>query len=875
MERMNLKLKLYSSFKFWKFLDKWKQKEFIFKRRYYSFQDKIFALRVNFNISRTYWKLSIFQILKSVLFVIFFLVIEGFLIQFGKQNWNNLPNFIQRIYLILPVISETKDYSNLIIPFLSIIASVNGLILALFFPIITSIITAAFVKVPGDVRFLLLKEPNTQNFIKNITFILSLSILSIFSIIIDHKPEILILSLITLLSLRGFYYLIKIGFGIFQYFDPSSLTKIIIQDIYKNFQYATVKGRYYKDKNFQHNYYLYTYKSIEQLKILIGIITQENFLQSSSFRETINSILVFLEIYQENKYNIPLDSLWFQKTVKHQSPFTTNYFKKQLSLEFDTIIQPEQVSDFDWIEKSLINLIFDGLNDLSGDRKFETIYLILNNLGNISEKIGLLYNINLLGVIILKCNQLIINLFPEKYNDEFSNNIDLSGQYMNLGILECYFKIYQRFELGMFKKCILLENTNFRSLIDNLHPKFNKLEGLNINSIVPSLKTSLLKIKELIDNEKSIEGKIVTPSWFIIQYAASDYILDFKNVMDKLSKSFELYSQTISFFETNNNKSYASFCQLLGIENLTFQNKHFERTFEIIRNFDVLKKNVDTTWIPLNFDIWTDNFTKIRISYLVDLSGNLLYLTYLKKSDELPDIFGQAYSIISKELNEAMFYKNSSLFSTLFNTFLPSAIIAAENLLKEAKVKDQSIDWQIKVSNQTIFDLLDICGIALIYSELYNDDSYKMTIFSTWDRYFELMNSQDPIYERRSIESFVLRYSMAQNHLYGMDLNFEQKELRKQLLRRKFKELHLISEFDIFNHKLEIKKNDYIIDNPLLELICPRDEYFSFYYDFSEIFLELFLLCRLSSKDINVGYRKSFLNGIILYCERKERNEKS
>lgn len=847
--------------------------EFKLKKFIYSIQDRLIKLKSNQSISKYFWFLTLPQILKSVVFISVLFFIEILCRNYSNENWNYLPDLIQNIFKHIPDITNSDKYLEKTLPFISILASINGLILALFFPIVTTILSSAFTKVPSDVRFILLKEPSTQNFINNITFTLSLTLLIMFFMIFNYMPGALIIGTVTLFSLRGFYYLIKIGFGIFKYFDPSNLTKNIIQEMIKNLKYATNKGRFYDDKNFQHHYYSNTLKNIEQLRFLVGMITQEKFLQAGSFELTVRSIIGFLNYYQTTKLNIPIKSLWFQKTAKHKSHFKANDTSRRFASEFDSFLQPEHVLDYNWVEKAMLSIIFDGINELEKNDSIETIVQIFILFNDFSEQNGLFFNKTIENLLIKKSSSLIIKLTSEKFSNQESLLIEFESKVAYFSIVELYFKLFQSFEFGVFKKTEKLNKNKLIKFINDLYPTFNKTNTIKVDDLVPSIKKSLLNVHELIKTERYIENKTLTPQWYIIQYVTNNYIHEYEKMLLFFEELYDIYNQVLNHFKQNNNILFEVFSQLLALANLSMQSKHLGHSFAIIKEAETLKINKEITRLPIEFKKFTSQFLGIRKNYIKDISKNLFSLSLISKSDKIPDIFGQSYSIISKEISMALNTCDFEYFSTLYSSLLPTSLIFTENLFNEAQELSYTDVWQIKYSNQTIFNLLEISGLAYIYSELYEDKRFVNHVYSEWDKYFNKMENINSGYEKNTILNIVIRYAFSQRRNYGLDQNFEMSVNRKRGLLNKLEEMNLISDYPK-QYESSKKKNNKLFQNPILEIVIPQQLQSSFFHDFKEIFIELFLLCRVNAKEIEPTYQRNFLNALDFYINRNYKNEK-
>jgi len=101
---------------------------------------------------------------------------------------------------------------------------------------------------------------------------------------------------------------------------------------------------------------------------------------------------------------------------------------------------------------------------------------------------------------------------------------------------------------------------------------------------------------------------------------------------------------------------------------------------------------------------------------------------------ELPDYGGIFRAYVSDTLVSKMQTQNMAEFESLFASFLATSLGIAERHITE---KDNHfLKPHMKIALDTATDLLDLSGLALLFSELHGTDFFKI-VKGAWDGYFE------------------------------------------------------------------------------------------------------------------------------------------
>ena len=162
---------------------------------------------------------------------------------------------------------------------LSIIASISGIFLGLYFTAISVVASSIFARVPSDLRELLLKEKVGYQYIKILVILTSTSILLLGYIVFGGFPGVFISLFIILLGCFGIFCFVELGIRVFSFFDPTRLSDTIFYDLNSNIRLSTINGFRWADPNFQSHYQKIAARDISTLSTLIKLCASEPQLQ--------------------------------------------------------------------------------------------------------------------------------------------------------------------------------------------------------------------------------------------------------------------------------------------------------------------------------------------------------------------------------------------------------------------------------------------------------------------------------------------------------------------------------------------------------------------------------------------------------------------
>ncbi len=840
---MRLPYKIYSYKKIWL----WRSK--LLKLKFY-LQKILFIIKIFFideknklKSTTNYVKLTIWNIIKAIGLVTFLFIIEHYISKYWIIYFEVLPNWLVEFQKIIPkpTYPENKD---VIIELVSVIASVTGVILALFYPILATIASTAYAKVHASIRNLLLQEKITQGFLRNLTYLTACSILVLLFMSFHILPGNLILSFLVFYSFITLFGILKIGMGVYSFFEPSNLVRVVIPKIIKSIEDVTNEGQNYNNEEFQNSNYRIAYEQMENLSLITNLCVKDGELNESSYKSVIKPTLLVFNFYFNKKRKIPLDSLWFPRIYNHKSYFEVDSTYRELSKNTNTFIRADTKQNHFWVEEYITNNISNAIGIIVKNGYIntfgQTILMFHPTLSSLSKSVDLKT-----GKIIL--NQLLqnIKLLNNRKDKEHHSIHTYDDWKYEIGTVEAYSYAVLKFQIEIFDRIIEFNSAKLNNEYDKI--KWEKKDTIFNTDYIPELYFHLDRYHKQILNEIYVEGGIITPDWYLKQAITAEYLGVISKKLHDTIELFNLYIITAAnhYFEEGN-PLLSSFIALVGLEGINKINNRIIRlkgVFNDIDKLEICKKEM--VWSKPDFEHIEKLITNYEIECNSIISINIEKLSIIRWTNQYPDIFGQSYSILSSVLDNCFLTDDYKRFEQHFPSFLKSAINASMNL-KETFRHYSNPDY---ISYQTIIDVMQVSGYAYIYSVIYNEPKYWSIINDAWNKNF----TQFEDFKEDFIKMLTNHYLFYRNNLHGVGINYNEKSQREKTY------------FNVIKN-LNLSIND--VDDIFVKYFFPDTDRYMMFEDTAELFLETYIFTFIEAKEATgLLKRRSIFNKIIRQFE--------
>lgn len=812
---MSFSFKKYHSEKYWKNRDRIYKWKFGLRKRLYSFS----KFRKDQTYKRkSFWAhltLTLWNIVKAIVFVFILFTIEYAANIFWISYLDNIPSWLVSVQNAVPKPTYPND-RDAIIELLSIIASVTGVILALFYPVIATIASTAYAKVHTNVRSLLLSEKETQGYLRRLTYLTAFSLVVLLMVSFGYKPGNLILTFLLLYCLIVLFGILKIGLGVYNLLEPTSLLGLVIEKLKTSIEEVTSQSPYYDDRSFQNFHRQIANDQIENMELITNLSINNGF-QESSFLKCNRNSFSTLNFYLGSKATIPRNSEWFPMFITHKSYFESDMTARGLSKNTSTYVQPKQEKNNLWFEERIIESASKAINQVISIGRHDLLGKSIIEAQNTIELLGRQFNIVVAEKLLKELKVCLIDL--SKKLDLESKSTDYSDWRSELESIEAYTYTVFAFQFGLLVQIGRLNSTNFASQYNTIDWQDNS--SIYKTSFIPELHSSLDRFIENHKNEIAVEGKRITPDWYYKQSLCAQYLMI---VSKKLHDSIELTDKYLvevaNLLDKSEMPLLASLTCHVGLEVIGKIRFRLEESKRVLDGLDIFEKSKgEFTWSKPDYEAIEKSLVKYERRFVGLTVKNIIKISELDWTNNFPDVFAQSYSITSTYLNLFFQENDEQLFAKTFPQFLKAAFKAFENNNRNFK----HYNMPQNISYQTLLDLLEISGYAYIYSEIHGGN-YWETTRKAWNEEFVPLES--------NINTLAGYYQYYKSSLYGTGINYTDHSEREKALR------------DVVR-----KQNIRTSSNPLVNIFIPDSDFGSIHYSTAELFLELYLFTFMDAKN--------------------------
>ncbi|WP_367388649.1 hypothetical protein [Lewinella sp. LCG006] len=483
---MRLPLRMYSNKKYWILRNKFQWIKFRVKRQKFRakkvFSDEKYKVKSTlYHIRSTLW-----NIVKAIGAVVFLFAVEYYTTSYWQANFDSFPDWLIGIQEVLPKPTYPDD-RDAIVELISVIASITGVILALFYPILATIASTAYAKVHASIRNLLLYEKETQAYLRRLTYLTASSIAVLLLLSFHFLPGNLVLSILTFYAFTILFGILKIGLGVYSFFEPSTLSKIVLDKLVDTIDSVTTNGENWDEINFQNFNYKQAFEQTENLSLITSLCLKDSALKETSFKAIFETSILVLQYYVRLKSRIPIDSLWYPNIYHHQSFFESDMSSRKISKSTNTFIKPKVKQNQFWFEERIVTNLSRGLESVveSGHINVlgESILLAYPLFDSLAAKTDLRTGENLLNRLF---SSLILISEKKEKNVDVSNYEDWKDE---LGCIQTYCYSCLKFQVGILEVARKFDSNKVNEEYGKI--KWGKENTIYLTDFIPDLYESI------------------------------------------------------------------------------------------------------------------------------------------------------------------------------------------------------------------------------------------------------------------------------------------------------------------------------------------------------------------------------------------------
>jgi hypothetical protein len=772
------------------------------------------------------FRLSFSSLLTAIILVLLVTTIEKNLLSYLSVSNINIEWVRYFTQSILAVQANIIKNGHIFETLLSVIASISGVFIGLYFTAISVVVSSVYAKVTSDIRGLLLDEKGGNVYIRSLSVVTAISLILLGYMITGGHPGILSALFMVVIGCYGVLCFVMLGIRAFFFFDPTKLCDVVFYEFHKYLKLATVSGFGWEDPSFQAHYQKMAAKSISTLRNIIKLCCDEQYLKKQPLSIVLQKAIFSLCEYEKLRYFIPSDSRWYSLMPRHKKWFLSDSSALEIALQTQTSIQPDMIPNTYWVEDEIMGMIFDALKMFVQQNNVELAYEVLGALnvylgkvGNdLGAKRGRKY-LNDLGALIDSCPAIScsagVQTKQKAYELALIDSYGLAGLSLALGVYEMAREFNVQSIVAKIESIDLLEDKSI----------------YNVN-ILPPILSRVEFVRKGLKFEKNVEGKLISPKWYINQLILVRYAELVKESLEELIVTVEecFVSRADALFSSKQYIMTTNHAQR-GLEMCHKMKAHVPQIQQMMADLKSKTVNKDITFPVIDWDLVNTRIDGARNKLVENIAKCIPGLSLIEYEDNIPDYFGQAYNIVCQECYAALLNNNPVLFNRLFPPLFYGSLSAHDKLRSETKDMQQEV--MLAISFDPLKDIMEISGYALICSELYEAPDVWAKCKGIWDKY---LGSSTKTAELLGVLITIFQYRR------GAFSSSPRDYLRMNWqiwFNNKLRELKLLS--DSFSVEYYLDRSEKVKHkSPLIRAICRNG--FDFHVSAAEVFIMMYLL---------------------------------
>jgi hypothetical protein len=708
------------SFSYWKRKQAWARLRLFFTKNIFgakeAFGDRLQASRVYFEVG----KRITFSATEAFVLVLIF---------------HYLSRFVGRAHFF----ATLKVNEAVAVQLVTTFAQVAATLLGLYFAAISTVISSAYARVPGDIRILIAEEQVSRVYFKILTLFAAVPVLLSGFNAYGFPIDILNFVFVCVLGLFAVFSFITLGIRSFQFFDPTAILPFLQQRFVRIVIAATPAGFNWQDPAFQNYQQRQAEKLLGSCENLISLATSDERLSGRTLADIGNALFHIGCYYSGQKSKISPSSHWFRRRYRHKEWLLTDYNEVSIALQTGTVLRPESVPDNDWIEDSITKQLTRIIEELQKRNESSACMGIAETLHwycRIAPSLGAFKEaVRMLQVLSPKLQAMSASAPDTKVDDLSIQSLAIADTSC-ASFVEVVLASTRAF--GRFDAPFLQQNVG--------RIRWDKPESVVMEGAPALLVSELKKLESQFNFELCVEGCVVSPAWWGIEASALAVVTEIRSFVINITEQAEsMFGQEA--VKQLKAKRYLLVAQIVarGLEACSKCSHQFSELEALVGRLEKLNCSKDLRWPEFDWKNIQERIGILRKRLIACLSRSSLLLDRFPSDDRLPDYFGQAYSIIANDCLIALLTGDKDRFDDLFGKYFALALKASQRLRERFLAKDAHNIW---VSGDPVIDLLAISGYAILATEL-DGVQFIDSVTQNWDAYFTGLGQQE---EQRTID---------------------------------------------------------------------------------------------------------------------------
>lgn len=635
---------------------------------------------------------------------------------------------------VFSVLDSTSDGS--VSAFVGAGVAVAATLLGLYYATVGVVASTIYKDVSGEVRDLFVRERSGEIYIRSLVLTLAGGLVLLVMRALGYYATGLSLIALAALAVMTSVWLMVLGQRLFGFFDPSLLSRALSGRVMHAIRTASdPKSRDNDVRQIRAHYEAYT-----SLATYVDIV---HLIEGSSLRDAraplaiTRQLLAILTAYSVTKDAVPTDSKWWDQIPKHQNWLTIDSTKLDIAIRTSVGFAPEKEPDFLWLEKKIAELLQitltaafrarGGADALASADSVST--LVANLTARLQAKEALTIEVAWSEAVARIAN-------PQETGDAAA--LGSTAKLNQMAAAERLVLPLTQMWLGFVHAAGAIQQ---RDLPREFARALRDPAALYQGTLPTATRHMLEQFAAAITREKRVEGRVVTPSWWINHYAAR-------------SMADELLQTEAAMLDAVHGRTFKRLAHLRSAGREDLAAVVGMASLELLHKIDVHRGTVRAAELKLRSyrNLNTDNEqwpepaanpldpASDRRRMLQEIAISVPALRRAELDAQEPDLYGQAYQFIFNGTFDAILEGHHETAAALYAACFLEMDHVRGRLMSD--LKNSAMISRMTYSSEPLIGCMELAGYALLMQELDGKGIWKV-VKGCWDQLFE-NNPQSP-----------------------------------------------------------------------------------------------------------------------------------
>lgn len=609
-------------------------------------------------------------------------------------------------YTGLVLIPSDPNFSIGVFP--AIAVPVLAALLGFYLATVGIVLGNAYHEVSSAVRSLVLNNPATRAYLRSIGMAIGVGLAIV---LMDNTGLFslgyLVMSLYVFLVCISGWALSRLVLGAFNLMNPIALADEPLDQVYRAISQLD-SNRVLLDDSALSASALRADRTFKTIAEIIRLTKDRESVSRNDLAGMVEIILLQTSIYAAKKHRLRPDSGWFIREPSYPRWVESSDSARSMALGTSTPLRPELSPVTDWLERRVAELVTSSLLACVVTNDRDAALRITYAAGATVRALATHYRLEDATAFSEIIRDFCWN--PGRQN-ETADAIVSQPPLLMTEIL-----------LG-FNNAVMSWQDEIRQVVETTNWDSSKTSEVQIRGPA-RVRQAAQHILQQIQSERTIEGRRVTPDWYVRSTLASECLLAVREFADNIPRTLQHYVDVRSV-ERISPEAQA----MMGTQVLQMLSKAVlvaETIPNVVAELEGLQQGHDREPVS-ELEGLSDRLGSLRSSVLAHL-GEVVGQLRPDHSKTEPDYFGETLFTLIHHTERAIADGNAGIVQRVFPSILTASLKLHWHVV--LTYRPPTYEFTSWVFNP-ILDLLDLSGLAILYEELGSEGSAE-PVRQTW-----------------------------------------------------------------------------------------------------------------------------------------------